>query len=526
MPFLYALLISFGINASLAALVSVVVPCLIVFLGIQAVAGISTYVERKVAADIQRRVGPNKCNVGSLLGAFARAAVANGKNPQAGIASKFMALALMPAVPLLDLVDKLALHFAPGIMIFLADGIKLIMKEDIIPDPADKPLFKAAPTIVLAAALGALAVLPYSDAWYVADFNIGVFYIAAVTSIEVLGILMAGWASNNKWALLGGMRSAAQIVSYELPVGLAILTGIAISGTLSMQGMTYDQFGFAEGGSSMASGWFWQWNLFHPAMFILFPVYFLSALAECNRTPFDIPEAESELVSGYHTEYCGMRFAFFFMAEYAMMCVTCAIAVTLFLGGWSTGIGFIENLFMTTPPVFVGGTMIAAPQFAWYGTIVHLGVFCAKTYGLVFVMMWDSLDAAAFPRRSDDDGLLEEADPVVDAVFLRRVCLADRAHADSRARLWRRAERPDILAARHLCSQRLRRIGLVLQETADEGTDRSARNVGEVESQHRYGDLNSSNGSNDHDPVRTRNFRRYEDVYVGDESHRRVPRRF
>ena len=367
---------------------AVVIPCLVVFLGIQAVAGLSTYVERKIAADIQRRVGPNKCNFGSLLGAFARATVANGKSPHVGIQGKLMALALTPAVPLLDLVDKVALRFAPGVMIFLADGIKLIMKEDIIPDPADKPLFKIAPTIVLAAALGALAVLPYSDAWYVADFNIGIFYIAAVTSIEVLGILMAGWASNNKWALLGGMRSAAQIVSYELPVGLSILTGIAISGTLSMQGMTYEQFGFVDNSGSMATGWFWQWNVFHPAMFVLFPVYFLSALAECNRTPFDIPEAESELVSGYHTEYCGMRFAFFFMAEYAMMCVTCAIAVTLFLGGWATGIGFIENLLMSSGPEFVNGVMTKPPQFAWYGTLIHLGVFCAKTYFLVFIMMW------------------------------------------------------------------------------------------------------------------------------------------
>src|SRR6185295_19186095 len=197
--------------------------------------------------------------------------------------------------------------------IFLADGIKLIMKEDIIPDAVDVPLFKLAPTVVLASSFGALAVLPYSDAWYVADFNIGVFYIAAITSIEVLGILMAGWASNNKWALLGGMRSAAQIVSYELPVGLAILTGITISGTLSMQGMTFDQFGGPlKDSGAWSTGWFWQWNLFHPAMFVLAPVYFLAALAECNRTPFDIPEAESELVSGYHTEYCGMRFAFFF----------------------------------------------------------------------------------------------------------------------------------------------------------------------------------------------------------------------
>jgi NADH:ubiquinone oxidoreductase subunit H len=368
---------------------AIVIPCLIVFLLIQAVAGGSTYVERKVAADIQRRVGPNKCNIGSLLGEFARATVRNGKDPRAGIGGKVMAALLAPAVPLLDVVDKVALKLAPGVMIFLADGIKLVMKEDIIPDPVDKPLFKIAPTIVLASAFGALAVLPYSDAWYVADFNIGIFYIAAVTSIEVLGILMAGWASNNKWALLGGMRSAAQIVSYELPVGLAIATGILISGTMSMQGMIYDQFGFVNGGGSMSSGWFFQWNLFHPAMFILAPVYFLAALAECNRTPFDIPEAESELVSGYHTEYSGMRFAFFFMAEYAMMCVVSAIAVTLFLGGWSTGIAPLEHALMIADPQYSArGQMTTAPVFAWYGTLVHLLVFGVKTYGLVLIMMW------------------------------------------------------------------------------------------------------------------------------------------
>ncbi len=244
---------------------------------------------------------------------------------------------------------------------------------------------------MLASAFGALAVLPYSDAWYVADFNIGIFYIAAVTSMEVLGILMAGWASNNKWALLGGMRSAAQIVSYELPVGLAIATGILISGTMSMQGMIHDQFGLTPGGGAMSQGWFWQWNLFHPAMFLLAPVYFLAALAECNRTPFDIPEAESELVSGYHTEYSGMRFAFFFMAEYAMMCVTCAIAVTLFLGGWSTGIGPLEYALQSVhagDAIGDTGKVALVPTYYWFGTVIHLLAFAVKTYGLVFIMMW------------------------------------------------------------------------------------------------------------------------------------------
>jgi len=381
------------IAAGICVLIAVSIPCLIVFLLIQGVAGASTYIERKVAADIQRRIGPNKCNVGSLLGDWARS-VANrpvvAKPGMVGVfwtaAGNGMALIFKLIVPIFDIGDKIMLKLAPGVMIFLADGIKLIMKEDIIPDAVDRPLFKLAPTIVLMSAFGALAVLPYSDSWYVADFNIGIFYIAAVTSIEVLGILMAGWASNNKWALLGGMRSAAQIVSYELPVGLAIATGIMISGTMSMQGMIYDQFGFAQHGASWSSGWFWEWNIFHPAMFILAPVYFLAALAECNRTPFDIPEAESELVSGYHTEYCGMRFAFFFMGEYAMMCVVCAIAVTLFLGGWSTGIGPLESALMTVKPHLEDGVL--KTQFHPIGTLLHLIVFATKTYGLVFIMMW------------------------------------------------------------------------------------------------------------------------------------------
>lgn len=390
MPVLYDLFLNtFHLGTGWAGFLAVVIPCLIVFGAIQGVAGASTYIERKIAADIQRRVGPNKCNPNAFLGQFATQWIEKSKQNKVGgiwgLLSNIVALLLKPAVPLFKFLDKVT---PPGILIFLADGIKLIMKEDIIPDAVDVPLFKIAPSIVLAASFGALAVLPYSDAWYVADFNIGIFYIAAITSIEVLGILMAGWASNNKWALLGGMRSAAQIVSYELPVGLAILTGITISGQLSMQGMIYDQFGFVKDGGMMSSGWFWQWNLFHPAMFILAPVYFLAALAECNRTPFDIPEAESELVSGYHTEYCGMRFAFFFMGEYAMMCVTSAIAVTLFLGGWSTGIAPLENMLMSAQPVFENGVLTQAPKFAWYGTLIHLGVFCAKTYFLVFIMMW------------------------------------------------------------------------------------------------------------------------------------------
>ncbi len=362
-------------------LLAALVPTLIAFLAIQGVAGGSTYIERKVAADIQRRVGPNQCNIGSFFGTVAREAIARGKAPGAKSGHKaaagLFALILLP----IDLIDKVVAKALPGVLIFLADGIKLIMKEDIIPSAADKPLFRLAPMIVLASAFGALAALPFSDRFFIADFRIGVFYILAITSIEAIGILMAGWASNNKWALLGGMRSAAQIVSYEIPIGIAILTAILLMGTMSMQEMTAYQFG--DPSHLWLSGWAWQWNIFaNPFMTILFPIYFLAGLAECNRTPFDIPEAESELVAGYHTEYTGMRFAFFFMAEYAMMCVVSGIAVTLFLGGWSTGIGFLET------KVFLVDAAKPAEGFHWWATLIHFLTFIAKTYALVFVMMW------------------------------------------------------------------------------------------------------------------------------------------
>ncbi|MCK6474450.1 MAG: NADH-quinone oxidoreductase subunit H [Planctomycetes bacterium] len=356
------------------------VPVMVIWLVIQGVAGASTYVERKVAADIQRRVGPNQCNVGSFFGAWAKEVIRNGKGAMADAGGRFMAMLFIPLQPIFAMVDKVTAKFAPGILIFLADGIKLIMKEDITPKAADKPLFKVAPVIVLASAFGALATLPYSDRFYIADFNVGLLYIAAIASLETIGILMAGWASNNKWALLGGFRSAAQVVSYELPAGLAILTAILLCGTMSLQDMTVAQLGL---GAGWQAGWIWHWNIFsNPFMLILAPVFFLAALAECNRTPFDIPEAESELVAGYHTEYTGMRFAFFFMAEYAMMFVVSGVFAVIFLGGWSTGIGALE----TWDKWAVNGD--PAQGFYWYASLVHLLVFCGKAYLGVLLMMW------------------------------------------------------------------------------------------------------------------------------------------
>jgi NADH-quinone oxidoreductase subunit H len=276
-------------------------------------AGIATYVERKVAGDIQVRIGPNR------VGPY-------------------------------------------GLLQFLADGVKLILKEDIIPASADRFLFKLAPFIIFVGSFAAFVAIPFGVGLIAADLNIGVYYILAVTSLVVIGILLAGWASNNKWALLGGMRAAAQIVSYEIPVGMALLPAVLIAGSLSLQDIVRSQSGLLG---------IFGWNLFHnPFTFALFFLYFVAALAETNRTPFDIPEAESELVSGYHVEYSGIRFAVFFLAEYADMFVVSALATACFLGGWNAPFINVEAL----PAV--------------WGNVLSLGVFLGKTLGLVLVMMW------------------------------------------------------------------------------------------------------------------------------------------
>src|SRR5881396_3854615 len=207
----------------------------------------------------------------------------------------------------------------------IADGIKLLLKEDIVPAAADPLLFKMAPVVVFLGAFAAFVVLPFGEYSIAADLNIGILYVLAVSSLSVVGILMGGWASNNKYALYGGMRSAAQIVSYEIPSAMALMTVVMLVGSLSMQEIVTAQKGGIH-------HWFIVRN---PFTFIAFFIYFTCSLAEVNRTPFDIPEAESELVAGYHTEYCGMRFAFFMLAEYASMFVVACVATTLFLGGWS-----------------------------------------------------------------------------------------------------------------------------------------------------------------------------------------------
>jgi NADH-quinone oxidoreductase subunit H len=238
----------------------------------------------------------------------------------------------------------------------LADGIKLLLKEDIIPAAADPLLFKLAPIMVFVGAFAAFVVLPFGAASIVADLNIGVLYVLAVASLSVVGIIMGGWASNNKYALYGGMRSAAQIISYEIPAALALMTVVVQVGSLSMQDIVNAQ----QGGIH-------KWFIFrNPFTFVAFFIYFVCSLAEVNRTPFDIPEAESELVAGYHTEYSGMRFAFFMLAEYANMFVVAGIATTIFLGGWT------QILPAELVPQLIPGPIL----------------FSLKALFLVFVQMW------------------------------------------------------------------------------------------------------------------------------------------
>jgi NADH-quinone oxidoreductase subunit H len=247
-----------------------------------------------------------------------------------------------------------------GILQWLADGIKNIMKEDIIPAAADQKLFPLAPYIVFMGFLCSFVVIPFGANLIVADLNIGILYLLGVTSLVVVGILMAGWSSNNKWSLLGGMRSAAQIVSYEIPAGLSVLTVVFLAGTLSMQGII------------KAQGWGpWDWFMFHnPFTFCAFFLFFTAALAEGNRTPFDIPEAESELVAGYVTEYSGMRFLFFFFAEWGNLYVIGSVATTLFMGGWQ----------VPPLPIFESSPILKG--------IAQFVTFFLKAYFWVFVAMW------------------------------------------------------------------------------------------------------------------------------------------
>jgi NADH-quinone oxidoreductase subunit H len=246
-----------------------------------------------------------------------------------------------------------------GIFQTSADTLKLILKEGLTPAGSDKFLFNLAPFIVMIVAMLLLAPIPFAKNFQVWDINIGVLYVTAISSLGVIGILMAGWASNNKYSLLGAMRSGAQIVSYELSAGIAIISIVVLTGSLQLSDIV----------ASQKNGW-WLFKGHIPAI-ISFVIFLIAITAETNRAPFDLAEAESELTAGFHTEYSGMKFALFFLAEYINIFIVCAIGATLFLGGWMPfHIGNWEGF---------NHIMDYIPSSVW---------FFGKTFFMIFLIMW------------------------------------------------------------------------------------------------------------------------------------------
>ncbi len=253
-----------------------------------------------------------------------------------------------------------------GLLQPIADMIKLLQKEDIIPANADKLFFRLAPYIVFAGTYASYSVLPFTSIYIGSDINLGAFFLVAIGSLSVVGILMAGWSSNNKWSLFGGVRSASQMLSYEIPSSLAIIIVVIIAGSLNLQDVTK----FQEGGilNWIILGGPAQWShklLLIPFTLTTFVIMFVTSIAEVNRTPFDLPEAESELVQGFNTEYSGMRFAIFYLAEYANLFTVSAVVIILFLGGWSSPF-----------PDFMTGPLWG---IFW---------FISKAFIFVFLQMW------------------------------------------------------------------------------------------------------------------------------------------
>ncbi len=262
----------------------------------------------------------------------------------------------------------------------IADGVKLLVKEDLIPADADQMLFRLGPYIAFCGAFTAYLAMPFANGWVAKTMSIGVFFMLAVMSTEVFGIILAGYGSGSKWALFGGMREAAQMVSYEVPMALCVLVPVIVAGSMDLNYI-----------SNLQKGGVWNWYLFHdPFTFLAFWTYFTCATAQCKRAPFDLAEAESELVAGFHTEYSGLRWSFFFMAEYGAMFAVSGIAVLLFLGGWHTGLPFVPELSTTfSTQVWLGGNAEHPSWLGWViGNVINVVVFIVKAWLLVFVQMW------------------------------------------------------------------------------------------------------------------------------------------
>ena len=315
--------------------------CLVVVKIMALLGGLGTYAERKISADIQMRHGPNR------VGPY-------------------------------------------GILQFMADGVKMLMKEDIYPAQADRFLFNLAPLLALSGVFMTLAVLPFSSGLTLSQLNVGVFYLLGVGSLVGVAVFLGGYASNSKWSMLGGMRGASQIISYEVPVTLSLISIVILAG-----GLNFGSFVETQGGGPH------QWYLFHnPFTFMGFFVFFIGMLAEANRAPFDLPEAESELVSGYHTEYTGLKFGLFALAEYVEVFVLCGVAVAAFLGGYKVpfdlgnGQFFVETLkSMEIQNIAVS---MGLPAFLMdpmaigkiMGQLLQVGAFVSKTLLLYYVVIW------------------------------------------------------------------------------------------------------------------------------------------
>jgi NADH-quinone oxidoreductase subunit H len=258
----------------------------------------------------------------------------------------------------------------------VADALKLVMKEPLKTKNADSFLFNLAPFIIIISSFMAMAALPIAKGLHAVDLNIGILYVTAISSLGVIGILIAGWSSDNKYSLIGAMRSGAQVVSYELSVGLSLLTIVVLTGSLQLSTIV----------ESQEAGW-WIFRGHIPA-WIAFIIFLIASTAETNRGPFDLAEAESELTAGFHTEYSGLKFAFFFLAEFVNMFIVCAIGATVFLGGWMPlhigGFEAFNNVMDFIPPIF------------W---------FFGKVGFLIFLMMWFKW---TFPRLRIDQLLTLE----------------------------------------------------------------------------------------------------------------------
>jgi NADH-quinone oxidoreductase subunit H len=255
----------------------------------------------------------------------------------------------------------------------VADGIKLFCKEDLIPAAADRMLFRIAPYVSFVTMFAVFMAIPWSsdgrNNWVPLQLNAAVFFVMAVSGLEIFGVILGGYSSGSKWSLYGSMREAAQVISYEIPMGLCVVIPVLIAGTMDLVDIGNRQ-----------SGWFWNWYIFHdPFTFVTFWIYMTCAIAHTNRAPFDLPEAESELVAGFMTEYSGFRWAAFFMAEYGAMLAISALASILFLGGWNGPIP-VAQLLHLTPETGVAAAVI--------GNLLGLCNMIAKAYIGVTCMIW------------------------------------------------------------------------------------------------------------------------------------------